>query len=163
MKEILITGTAGFIGFHLAKSLLNQKIIVIGVDNHNSYYDVKIKKDRVKILKKNQNYKHFKLDLLNKEKLSKIFSLHKPSVVVHLAAQAGVRYSFSNPKAYIDSNLIGFHNIIESSKEFNIKHFIYASSSSVGQSIFLKVSNKQIVFMQARKSNELSAHVYSNI
>ncbi len=170
MKKILITGTAGFIGYHLASCLIKKNFKIIGIDNHNNYYDKNLKNDRVSALKKSKNYKHYKLDIINKKKLNEIFKIYKPDEVIHLAAQAGVRYSFTNPKAYIDSNIVGFHNIIDLSKDFNVNHFIYASSSSVyGDQKKLPLSENLItdspnsLYASSKKSNELMAYVYSNL
>ena len=112
MNFIIVTGSAGFIGFNLSKKLLERGDKVIGIDNHNNYYDIKIKDARVKILKKFSNYKHFKIDLCDQKNLHKIFKKYKIQKVVNLAAQAGVRYSIENPIAYINSNIVGFTNIL---------------------------------------------------
>ena len=129
--KILITGSAGFIGYNFAKFLLkNTKYKLIGLDNLNNYYPVKIKKKRLKVLKKYNNFKFFKIDLNDKNKLEKIFKL-KINIVYHFAAQAGVRYSLKKPRAYVESNLDGFFNLIENIKKYRIKKFFYASSSSV--------------------------------
>jgi len=131
-NKILITGIAGFIGFSLAKKLLRKKNIkIIGIDNLNSYYSKKLKLKRLQILRKNKNFNFYNTDLINKKKLKEIFKKNKFSTVVNLAAQAGVRYSYKNPKSYTDSNIIGFINLIEIIKYYNIKKFIFASSSSV--------------------------------
>ena len=129
--KILITGSAGFIGFHLSLKLLNKGNTVIGVDNLNNYYDVSLKKNRNKILKKYTKYIFYKLDLKNKNQLDKVFKRNKIDCVINLAAQAGVRYSLINPKSYIESNINGFFNLIETTKNYKIKNFIYASTSSV--------------------------------
>ncbi len=131
-NKIFITGVAGFIGFSIAKKLLKKKNNqIIGIDNLNSYYSKKLKLRRLQILKKNKNFKFFKLDLKDKKKLEIIFKKNKFSVVFNLAAQAGVRYSYENPRSYTDSNIIGFINLIELIKYNKIKKFIFASSSSV--------------------------------
>ncbi len=131
--NILITGCAGFIGFSLAKRFmqLNQNIKIIGFDNLNDFYSIKLKKKRVSILKKNKNFKFYKIDLLNKKKISKLFKKNDISVVYHLAAQAGVRYVSTHPHKFIESNILGFHNIIEIVNNSNVSKFFYASSSSV--------------------------------
>ena len=129
--NILITGVAGFIGFHTAYKFLKKRISVFGIDNLNDYYDTKLKKDRLKILKENKKFFFKKIDLCDQKKLESFFSKSKPSIVVHLAAQAGVRYSYENPKSYTDSNIIGFINLIEMVKKNKIKKVIFASSSSV--------------------------------
>jgi UDP-glucuronate 4-epimerase len=129
--KIVVTGTAGFIGSTLAIKLLELGFDVLGIDNHNDYYEVKLKEDRVERLSKYKNYIHKILDLANFDYLDNEFSKFNPDVIVNLAAQAGVRYSMENPKAYIDSNIVGFANILELSRKFKIKHLVYASSSSV--------------------------------
>ena len=131
MDRILITGTAGFIGFHLAKQYLEQGVEVIGYDNVNDYYGTKIKENRLAILNEMGGHIFFKGDLEDKEKLFKVFQDHDIDKVCNLAAQAGVRYSLENPHAYIDSNLVGFLNILEACRHNNIDHLVYASSSSV--------------------------------
>ncbi len=129
----LVTGCAGFIGYHVANSLLkkNKKSIVIGIDNLNDYYSVKLKKRRTNLLKESKRFKFFKFNLIDKKKIISIFKKHKIDVVIHLAAQAGVRYSVVNPTSYFESNIVGFSNIIELSHINNVKKFIFASSSSV--------------------------------
>ena len=129
MKKILITGIAGFIGFHLAKKLVEKKYKIIGIDNLNNYYDKKLKKNRLNVLGKKIIF--HKIDITNFESANKIFKKYRPDIVINLAAQPGVRYSLKNPKAYISSNIVGFFNIIELSKIYKIKKFLYASSSSV--------------------------------
>jgi len=132
--NILITGSAGFIGFHLVRRLLKSSHNLICIDSLDSYYDVQLKNSRLKLLKKEnfkKNYNFYKVNILNKKKIFKIFKKKKIDIVVHLAAQAGVRYSLKNPDKYIKTNINGFFNIIEASKKFSIKHFIFASSSSV--------------------------------
>ena len=168
--KVLVTGCAGFIGFHLSKKLINQSYKVCGVDNLNDYYDVNIKKNRLKILKKFKNFNFYKIDLVNNKKIKKIFDLNKFDFVVHLAAQAGVRYSITNPRKYLEANIDAFFNIIELSSKKKIKHFIYASSSSVygDNKIFpLKETNNTdnpISFYGAsKKCNEIIANSYSNI
>ena len=130
-KKILITGSSGFIGFHVAQTLLKNNYKILGIDNHNNYYDPKIKLNRLKNLKKFKNFKFLKMDFKNKKRVNKIFKEFKPNVVIHLAAQAGVRYSFIKPQKYIDSNITGFTNILEAMKQFKLNNLIYASSSSV--------------------------------
>ncbi len=131
-KKILITGVAGFIGFSIANRLLKKKDIeIVGIDNLNSYYSKKLKLKRLNILRKDKNFKFFKIDLIDRKKLFQLFKKQKFSCVFNLAAQAGVRYSYENPKSYTDSNIIGFINLIEVIKIFNVKKFIFASSSSV--------------------------------
>ena len=129
--RVLITGVAGFIGMHMAKKLLLKKNKVLGIDNINNYYSTKLKKDRVKILRNYKNFQFHRIDLKNKKKLDFCFKNFKPDIVINFAAQAGVRYSLKFPEKYINSNIIGFFNIIELASKYKIKHFVYASSSSV--------------------------------
>ena len=130
-KKIIVTGSSGFIGFHVSKLLLENKFAIMGIDNHNDYYDPKLKIKRYKILKKYKNFKFIKLDIKEKNKVEKVFKLFNPNIIIHLAAQAGVRHSFTNPNKYIDSNITGFTNILEIMKKMSLKKIIYASSSSV--------------------------------
>ena len=130
-EKILVTGCAGFIGMHLSRALLEKKYYVIGIDNLNNYYDVGLKKDRLKILKNYDNFSFNKLDISNKGSLKDIFKANSIDKVVNLAAQAGVRYSLKNPNSYIESNVLGFMNILECCRHYKIKGLIYASSSSV--------------------------------
>lgn len=177
-KTILITGVAGFIGSNLAKELLDtiSGVKVVGIDNMNDYYDVNLKESRLENLKMNSNF-HFVLgNIADVGIIDNIFDTYKPQIVVNLAAQAGVRYSITNPNAYIESNLIGFHNILEACRhsfdEGNIpvEHLIYASSSSVygsnkkvPYSTMDKVDNPVSLYAATKKSNELMAHAYSNL
>ena len=168
--KILITGCAGFIGFHLTKFLTSKKISIIGIDNLNNYYDVNLKKNRLKLLKENKKFTFYKTDILNKQKLNNIIKKNKIKIIVHLAAQAGVRYSIENPKTYHKNNLEGFFNILEISKENKIKHLIFASTSSVyGESSNFPLNenentSKPLSFYAAtKKSNEVMAHSYSYI
>ena len=171
--KILVTGCAGFIGFHVCKKLLELKNVnVVGLDNLNKYYDVKLKKERVKILKKNNNdkFEFNKVDLLNLAKLKSIFKKNNIKYVINLAAQAGVRYSISNPDSYLKSNIVGFYNILECSRIFKIKHLIYASTSSVygdSKKFPLKENyNTDLplsLYAATKKSNEVMAHSYSYI
>ena len=169
-KNILVTGAAGFIGFHLAKRLLALGYHVIGVDNINEYYDVLLKKDRLKILEGNSNFKFFKIDLSNKKKLNQLFKEKQIHIIVNLAAQAGVRYSLDNPHSYVRSNLKGFVNILEACRHYHVEHLIYASSSSVyGANINIPFSTKDSVdhpislYAASKKANELMAHTYSHL
>ncbi|AFU17316.1 NAD-dependent epimerase [Bacillus toyonensis] len=168
--KILVTGAAGFIGFHLTKRLLAQDINVIGVDSLNDYYDIFLKKDRLKILKEHDNFEFHKIDISNKEKLNTIFIDRKVNIVINLAAQAGVRYSIDNPDSYINSNIVGFVNILEACRQYNVEHLIYASSSSVyGANTNIPFSTKDSVnhpvslYAATKKSNELLAHTYSHL
>jgi len=168
--KILVTGTAGFIGFHLAKKLCESDWNVIGLDNLNNYYDVKLKNDRLNILLPYSNFKFHKLDLVDRGSIKKIFEEQKFDYVVNLAAQAGVRYSLENPYAYVDSNISGFLNILEGCRHNPIKHLIYASSSSVYGantkmpfSVHDNVDHPVSLYAATKKANELMAHTYSNL
>ena len=168
MQFKIVTGSAGFIGSAVSMSLLERGDYVIGIDNHNNYYDPKLKDQRLKRLKKYDNYKHFKVDLTDKKKIDKIFSNHKIQKVINLAAQAGVRYSMENPIAYINSNIVGFGNILENCFKNRVKHLVYASTSSVyGANSKMPFSEHDStnhplsVYAASKKSNELMAHTYS--
>lgn len=171
-KTIFVTGAAGFIGANLAKRLLQEveNVKVIGLDNMNDYYDVKIKEYRLEELKKYNNFIFVKGNLADRETVNNIFEEYKPEVVVNLAAQAGVRYSITNPDAYIESNLIGFYNILEGCRHNPVEHLVYASSSSVygsnkkvPYSTEDKVDNPVSLYAATKKSNELLAHSYSKL
>ena len=172
MKTYFITGVAGFIGSNLAKRILNEEkdIQVIGLDNMNDYYDVKLKEYRLNKLQQFSYFKFIKGNLADKEAVENIFKEFKPEIVVNLAAQAGVRYSITNPDAYIESNLIGFYNILECCRNYPVEHLVYASSSSVygGNkkvpfSTDDKVDNPVSLYAATKKSNELLAHSYSKL
>ncbi len=173
MKKILVTGASGFIGFHTIKKLLDSGFKVVGIDNINNYYDRKLKKDRLNILKSSKYSKNFifhKIDLVNNNKLKDLFLDYSFDYVIHLAAQAGVRYSIDNPKKYVDSNLVGFNNLIEILKNYKIKHFIFASSSSIyGLNKKQPFSEDDItdapisLYAATKKANELIAHSYSSL
>jgi len=171
MKQtILITGAAGFIGFHLAKSLLDEQYEIIGFDNINNYYDVSLKYARLEILNKYKNFKFIQADLADENSVNNVFRTYKPDIAVNLAAQAGVRYSIDNPKAYIDSNIIGFFNVLEACRHYPVKHLIYASSSSVyGNqkktpfSVDDNVDRPISLYAATKKSNELMAFTYSHL
>lgn len=171
-KTILITGSSGFIGANLCKRLLKEKlnIKIIGLDNMNDYYDVKLKEYRLDELQQFNNYTFIKGDLSDKDLITKLFEEYKPSIVVNLAAQAGVRYSITNPDSYIKSNLIGFYNILEACRNYPVEHLVYASSSSVygtnkkvPYSTEDKVDNPVSLYAATKKSNELMAHAYSKL
>jgi len=169
-KNYLITGSAGFIGFHLSKKLLSEGFNVLGVDNLNNYYDQKIKQDRNNILKKYKNYRFNKIDIKDYKKLDRIFKKNSIHGVVNLAAQAGVRYSLKNPRSYIENNINGFFNILELSKKYRVKKFIYASTSSIYglQKKFplkenFNTDNPIQLYAATKKSNELMATSYSHL
>ena len=177
-KTVLITGAAGFIGSNLAKRLLQSKsnIKVVGIDNMNDYYDVRLKEERLKELSDNPSFVFIKGDISDRPTVDGIFDEYKPQVVVNLAAQAGVRYSISNPDAYISSNIIGFYNILEACRhsyddgQTGVEHLVYASSSSVygsnrkvPYSTEDKVDNPVSLYAATKKSNELMAHAYSKL
>lgn len=171
-KTVFITGAAGFIGSNLAKVLLErfEDIKIVGLDNMNDYYDVRIKQARVEQLLEDKNFTFIKGDLADKETVISIFEKYKPQVAVNLGAQAGVRYSIINPDAYIASNLVGFYNILEGCRHFPVEHLVYASSSSVygankkiPYSTEDKVDNPVSLYAATKKSNELMAHAYSKL
>jgi len=169
-KKILITGAAGFVGFHLSKSLLEKGNTIIGFDNVNDYYDVNLKHSRLEILANYENFTFIKGDLAVKADVDGLFEEHQPTIVVHLAAQAGVRYSIENPQAYMDSNMTGFFNILEACRYNPVSHLLYASSSSVyGNQEKIPFSTTDNVdhpvsfYAATKKSNELMAHTYSHL
>lgn len=169
-KTYLITGVAGFIGSYIAKRLLKEDCRIIGIDNLNDYYDVNLKKYRLKLLKIYDNFTFIKEDISNKEAIDCIFKEYRPQIVLNFAAQAGVRYSIENPEVYIESNVIGFFNILEACRHYPVEHLVYASSSSVYG------ANKKVPFVETdfvdtpvslyastKKSNELMAYTYSHL
>ncbi len=167
---ILLTGAAGFIGFHLSRLLLTQGYQVIGLDNLNDYYDPELKQARLSLLQKYNNFTFHKADLKDKPAVDNIFETYKPTHVINLAAQAGVRYSIENPYAYVDSNLTGFMNILEACRNHPVKHLLYASSSSVygGNKVAPFSTNHNVdhpvsLYAVTKKSNELMAHTYSHL
>lgn len=171
-KAIFITGSSGFIGSNLAKRILSTEsdTEVIGLDNMNDYYDVRIKEARLAELQKFENYTFIKGNLADKALINSIFEQYYPDIVVNLGAQAGVRYSITNPDAYIESNVIGFYNILEACRHYPVKHLVYASSSSVygsnkkvPYSTDDKVDNPVSLYAATKKSNELMAHAYSKL
>lgn len=173
-KTVFITGIAGFIGSYLALELLKREpsIRIVGIDSITNYYDISLKEERLKKLEKYSNLTFIKGNIANKALIEKIFSEHKPNIVVNLAAQAGVRYSITNPDAYVESNLIGFYNILEACRHSNpqVEHLVYASSSSVygsnkkvPYSTDDKVDNPVSLYAATKKSNELMAHAYSKL
>ncbi|STZ62904.1 dTDP-glucose 4,6-dehydratase 2 [Moraxella lacunata] len=168
--SILVTGSAGFIGSEVVLSLLGRGEKVVGVDNHNDYYDPKLKEDRLNRFINHENYIHYRINIANQKDLEKCFEKHKITSVVHLAAQAGVRYSIDNPLSYIESNLVGFAHILECCRHHSIEHLVYASSSSVYGanktmpfSIHDNVDHPLSLYAATKKSNELMAHTYSHL
>ena len=174
-KSILVTGAAGFIGFHLCRKLLSSGLDVIGIDNMNSYYDVELKQKRLNLISeetinKDIFWKFIKADLVNKEEISQLFEKYKPKIVVNLAAQAGVRHSIINPESYINSNIVGFLNILECCRSYKIRNLLYASSSSVyGGNKKIPYSEEDSVnhpvslYAATKRSNELMAHTYCHL
>lgn len=169
--NILITGGAGFIGYHLTSKLLRSTDhTIISIDNMNDYYDLQLKKDRLAQLSDEANLLFFEMDIADKLKLADLFETYKPEIVINLAAQAGVRYSIENPYAYVESNLVGFVNILEACRNNPVKHLLYASSSSVygGNKIAPFSTNHNVdhpvsLYAATKKSNELMAHTYSHL
>lgn len=168
MAEILITGAAGFIGYHLSRRLLAAGRTVLGIDNLNPYYDIRLKEERLRILQENDAFRFIRLDIADREEISTLFTREKPRLVVHLAAQAGVRYSLTNPYAYLDSNLTGFLNILEGCRAIKADHLVFASSSSVYGantrmpfSIHDNVDHPVSLYAATKKANELMAHAYA--
>jgi len=168
--KILVTGSAGFIGSALSIRLLNQGDSVVGIDNHNDYYDPKLKEARLSRHKDHAKYTHIRMNIENREEMSKLFQSEKFDCVVNLAAQAGVRYSLENPMAYIDTNLVGFGNILEGCRHNDVKHLVYASSSSTYGlntkqpfSTHEPVNHPVSLYAATKKANELMAHTYSHL
>ncbi|SMG65504.1 nucleotide sugar epimerase [methanotrophic bacterial endosymbiont of Bathymodiolus sp.] len=168
--KVMVTGTAGFIGSHLAIKLLERGDEVIGIDNLNDYYDVNLKLARLDRVKDNPLFTDVRADIADRERMTQLFKQHQPDRVVNLAAQAGVRYSIENPYAYIDSNILGFLNILEGCRNNNVEHLVYASSSSVYGanesmpfSVHDNVDHPLSLYAASKKANELMAHTYSNL
>ena len=168
--KVLVTGSAGFIGSALTLRLLERGDVVIGIDNHNDYYDPKIKESRLQRYINHPNYTHLRIDLTDRDAIEKAFEIHRPQRVVNLAAQAGVRYSIENPLAYINSNIVGFAHILEGCRHHQVEHLVYASSSSVyGANTALPFSEHHHVdhplslYAASKKANELMAHSYSHL
>ena len=168
--KILVTGAAGFIGFHASKKLLDRGDTVVGLDNFNDYYDVALKEGRAEMLAANDNFKMVRIDLADRSAMEALFAEEKFDKVINLAAQAGVRYSIENPHSYIDSNIVGFVNILEGCRHNNVKHLVYASSSSVYGanttmpfSVHQNVDHPLALYGATKKANELMAHTYSNL
>jgi UDP-glucuronate 4-epimerase len=170
MTPILVTGAAGFIGFHLAQRYLDAGRPVVGFDNLNDYYDQRLKQARLDVLRRNPDFQFVRADLADAAELNRLFGRHRFDVVVNLAAQAGVRYSLIKPQAYVDSNLVGFVNILEACRHHGTRHLLYASSSSVYGgvtkmpfSVHQNVDHPLSVYAATKKSNELLAHAYSHL
>ncbi|WP_371192519.1 NAD-dependent epimerase [Glaciecola sp. SC05] len=171
--KILVTGAAGFIGAHTARTLLDQDFSVVGIDNVNDYYDISLKEARVDWVNTHQNAKHFsfiKMDVADRSAMEALFVEHQFDRVIHLAAQAGVRYSIENPHAYIDANIVGFMNILEGCRNHKVEHLVYASSSSVYGaneampfSVTDNVDHPVSLYAASKKANELMAHTYSHL
>ena len=166
--KVLVTGVAGFIGFNLTARLLREGVNVCGIDNLNDYYDVNLKKTRLSIIGKDPKFEFLLVDLSDREKIKQLFETHQFDYVINLAAQAGVRYSIENPASYIDSNLVGFGNILEGCRHSGVKHLVYASSSSVYGlntdmpfSVRHNVDHPISLYAASKKANELMAHTYS--
>ncbi|MBE3573763.1 MAG: NAD-dependent epimerase [Moorella humiferrea] len=167
-RKVLVTGCAGFIGFHVTRRLLSEGLTVAGVDNLNDYYDVSLKKARLEQLQKLPGFSFILTSLEDREAMENVFSSYQPTIVINLAAQAGVRYSLSNPYAYIDSNIVGFLNVLEGCRHHGVEHLIYASSSSVYGantkmpfSVHDNVDHPVSLYAATKKANELMAHTYS--
>jgi UDP-glucuronate 4-epimerase len=170
MQKILITGAAGFIGAHLSQKLLAGGAEVYGIDNLNDYYDPQLKRNRMAALAAGENFTHLDMDIADRAAMAKLFSEHSFDAVVNLAAQAGVRYSLENPHSYVDTNLVAFVNILEGCRHSGVKHFVYASSSSVYGantkmpfSIHDNVDHPVSLYAASKKANELMAHTYSHL
>ncbi len=170
MAKFLVTGAAGFIGFHVARRLLDRGDQVVGLDNVNDYYDVGLKRDRLRQLKEQEGFSFVELDVADRQTLPELFQQQQFETVIHLAAQAGVRYSLENPHVYVDSNLVGFVNILEACRHHRVRHLTYASSSSVYGanttmpfSIHHNVDHPLSLYAATKKANELLAHTYSHL
>jgi len=169
-STVIVTGAAGFIGFHLSKRLIKEGHTVTGLDNLNDYYDVGLKKKRLEILQEADRFSFVQMDLEDREGIQTLFKDHSFDVVVNLAAQAGVRYSLTNPHAYVDANIVGFVNILEACRHSGVKHLVYASSSSVYGantampfSVHHNVDHPVSLYAASKKSNELMAHTYGHL
>ncbi len=170
MRKILVTGAAGFIGFHLSLRLLAENNAVVGLDNLNPYYDVKLKEARLSLLEKSDAFRLVRSDMADRMAVERLFAEEKPEIVVNLAAQAGVRYSLVNPHAYVESNLAGFMNILEGCRHHGVRHLVFASSSSVYGantrmpfSVRDNVDHPVSLYAATKKANELMAHAYASL
>jgi len=170
LSRYLVTGAAGFIGFHTSRRLLGRGDVVVGLDNLNDYYNPRLKHDRLALLNAERDFSFRQLDLADREAMKSLFAQEKFDVVVHLAAQAGVRYSLTNPHSYVDSNLVGFLNVLEGCRHSGVKHLVYASSSSVYGSntrvpfaVHHSVDHPVSLYAATKKANELMAHTYSHL
>ncbi|RMF42556.1 MAG: NAD-dependent epimerase [Planctomycetota bacterium] len=170
MRKILVTGSAGFIGYHLCQALLRRGEQVVGLDNVNDYYSVQLKRDRLKQLDGKSGFEFVEMDLADRDGMDALFAQHQFERVVHLAAQAGVRYSLTHPHAYVDSNLVGFMNVLEGCRHHRVGHLLYASSSSVYGSnkrqpfsVHDNVDHPVSLYAATKKANELMAHTYSHL
>ena len=170
LQKVLVTGSAGFIGFHLSRKLLDNNIAVVGLDNLNPYYDPELKKARINQLAPYSHYSHVNLDLADRTGMAELFAAHSFDAVVNLAAQAGVRYSLKNPHSYVDTNIVGFVNLLEGCRHSGVRHFVFASSSSVYGantkmpfSVHQNVDHPVSLYAASKKSNELMAHTYAHL
>ena len=170
VKRVLVTGSAGFIGFYLAQKLLDNNIEVVGLDNLNPYYDPELKKARLSRLTPNPLYSYIHLDLSDRDGMAELFSNHSFDAVINMAAQAGVRYSLKNPHSYVDTSIVGFVNLLEGCRHSGVKHFVFASSSSVYGantkvpfSVHHNVDHPVSLYAASKKSNELMAHSYAHL
>ena len=170
MRKILVTGAAGFIGFHLSRRFLEGDNEVVGLDNLNPYYDVTLKEARLSLLEKNGAFRFIRADIADRKAMAALFAKERPEIVVHLAAQAGVRYSLENPYAYVESNLVGFMNILEGCRHQQVQHLVFASSSSVYGantrmpfSVHDNVDHPLSLYAATKKANELMAHTYASL
>jgi UDP-glucuronate 4-epimerase len=170
MEKILVTGVAGFIGYHVCRTLLNQGYDLVGIDNLNDYYDVQLKLNRLKQLQDRKNHRFIKMDLADRKGMADIFSQEQFDIVVHLAAQPGVRYSLLNPHSYVDSNIVGFLNVLEGCRNNGVRHLVFASSSSVYGanthipfSVHQNVDHPVSLYAATKKANELMAHAYASL
>ena len=170
MQNILVTGAAGFIGYHLSQRLLQKGEAVVGLDNMNPYYDVTLKEARLALLEKNRAFRFIRADLADRHAVAALFEAERFDIVVHLAAQAGVRYSLENPHAYVESNLVGFMNVLEGCRHGRIRHLVFASSSSVYGantrmpfSVHDNVDHPLSLYAATKKANELMAHTYASL